>query len=100
MGAKRDLERVRADLARALGSERVDVSEAALTAHAHDTWPLALLRMHQGRLQTRPACVVSPTSADEVATVLRYAKQERLPVVAYGGGSGVCGGVLLSAETI
>jgi alkyldihydroxyacetonephosphate synthase len=100
MGAKRDLERVRADLARALGGERVDVSEAALAAHAHDTWPLALLRMHQGRLQTRPACVVSPTSADQVATVLRYANHERLPVVPYGGGSGVCGAVLPTAETI
>jgi alkyldihydroxyacetonephosphate synthase len=96
----RNLERVRADLARALGSERVDVSEAALAEHAHDSWPLALLRMHQGRLRTRPACVVSPTSAAEVATVLRYANQERLPVVAYGGGSGVCGGILPTAETI
>src|SRR4029453_19616624 len=96
----RNLERVRADLARALGSERVDVSEAALAEHAHDSWPLALLRMHQGRLRTRPACVVSPTSAAEVATVLRYANQERLPVVADGGGSGVCGGILPTAETI
>jgi alkyldihydroxyacetonephosphate synthase len=98
--SERNLQRVRGDLARALGEARVDVSDAALTEHAHDTWPLSLLRLHQGRLTTRPACVVSPTSTDEVVTVLRYANEARLPVVPYGGGSGVCGAVLPSAETI
>jgi len=44
--------------------------------------------------------VVSPTSTEEVATVLRYANEARLPVVPFGGGSGVCGGVLPTAETI
>src|SRR5215468_1032269 len=98
--AERDLERARADLVRALGAPRVDVSDAALREHAHDTWPLSLLRMHQGRLGTRPLCVVSPTSTDEVATLLRYANGARLPVVPYGGGSGVCGGVLPTPDTI
>jgi alkyldihydroxyacetonephosphate synthase len=98
--AERDLQRVRADLARALGAARVDVSAAALLEHAHDTWPLSLLRLHQGRLTARPACVVSPTSTDEVAALLRYANQEGLPVVPYGGGSGVSGGILPNPETI
>src|SRR5262245_64248268 len=98
--AERDLQRVRADLAHALGAARVEVSDAVLAEHAHDTWPLSLLRLHQGRLTTRPACVVSPTSTEEVATVLRYANEARLPVVPFGGGSGVCGGVLPTAETI
>lgn len=98
--AKPDLERVRADLARAVGAEQVDVSDAALREHAHDTWPLSLLRLHQGRLTTRPACVVTPTSTEHVVAVLRYANEARLPVVPFGGGSGVCGGVLPTAETI
>jgi alkyldihydroxyacetonephosphate synthase len=98
--AERDPQRVRAALARALGPERVDWSDETLTAHARDTWPLSLLRDHQGRLTTRPACVVSPTSTADVATVLRYANEERVPVVPFGGGSGVCGGILPSADAI
>ena len=98
--SERDLQRVRGDLARALGEARVDVSDAVLAEHAHDTWPLSLLRLHQGRLTTRPACVVSPSSTDDVVAVLRYANEARLPVVPYGGGSGVCGAVLPTAETI
>ncbi len=98
--AERDLQRVRADLARALGAERIDWSDAALSEHAHDTWPLSLLRMQQGRLTTRPACVVAPTSTDEVAVVLRYANDARIPVVPFGGGSGVCGAVLPPADAI
>jgi alkyldihydroxyacetonephosphate synthase len=92
--AEPDLERVRAELARALGADRVDWSESALAEHACDSWPLSLLRGHQGRLTARPACVVSPTATDEVAALLRWANQRRIPVVPFGGGSGVCGGIL------
>jgi alkyldihydroxyacetonephosphate synthase len=93
-------EQIRADLARALGRDRVDWSDTALAEHAHDTWPLSLLRLHQGRLTTRPACVVRPLSTDDVAAVLRYADAERVPLVPFGGGSGVSGGVLPSAESV
>ena len=97
---ERDPQRVRSDLSRALGADRVDWSDAALGEHAHDTWPLSLLRLHQGRLLSRPACVVAPGSTDEVAAVLRYADGARIPVVPFGGGSGVCGAVLPSADAI
>ncbi len=97
---ERDAQVVRDDLAAALGRDRVAWDDAALAAHAHDTWPLALLRLHQGRLTSRPACVVRPANTDEVATVLRYANQHRVPVVPFGGGSGVGGGVLPDGATI
>jgi alkyldihydroxyacetonephosphate synthase len=98
--AERSAQALRDDLTRALGADRVTWSDAALAEHAHDTWPLALLRIHQGRLTTRPACVVQPTSTEDVATVLRYANQRRVPVVPFGGGSGVGGGVLPDEGTI
>ena len=100
MAEATDVERVRADLVAALGADRVEWSEASLAEHAHDTWPLSLLRLHQGRLTARPACVVRPTSTGEVATVLRYANEHRVPVVPFGGGSGVGGGVLPDGGTI
>jgi alkyldihydroxyacetonephosphate synthase len=89
-----DAERVRADLARVLGTDRVRWDEQTLADHAHDTWPLALLRLRRGEIVDRPSCVVGPTGVEDVVQVLRYATRERVPVVPYGAGSGVCGGVL------
>src|SRR5262245_52742179 len=98
--AEPDISRTRSDLARALGAECVDWSADALAAHAHDTWPLSLLQVYQGRLTARPACVVSPTSTAQVVATLRYANEHRIPVAPFGGGSGVCGGVLPTPSTI
>lgn len=95
-----DVRRLRADLAAAIGADRVEWGDESLAEHAHDTWPLSLLRRHQGRLTGRPACVVRPATTGEVAAVLRYANQHRVPVVPYGGGSGVAGGVLPDGGTI
>lgn len=88
------LSRLRADLGRAIGTSRVRWNEPTLLAHSHDTWPLALVRLHQGRLDSRPACVTSPTTVAHVAAVLRYADTHGVPVVPFGAGSGVCGGIL------
>jgi len=91
---------VRAALVERLGGDAVHWDEASLRAHAHDTWPLALLWAQQGSLATLPTCVVMPRSAQEVAAVLSYANREGVPVVPYGAGSGVCGGVLPPAGAV
>ena len=98
--AELDARKLRDELASALGAGAVDSSDAAIAAHAHDTWPLSLLRAHQGTLRGGPACVVSPRSVDDVATLLRYANRVGAPVTPFGAGSGVCGGVLPSSDTI
>src|SRR6185369_4774883 len=46
------------------------------------------------------ACVVRPRTTAEVAKLLAYATRERVPVVPFGAGSGVCGGVLASADAL
>ncbi len=95
-----DATHVRAGLRRVLGAEGVRWDEQTLTDHAHDTWCLSLLRLQRGLLTERPACVVTPRSADQVAAVVQYAARERVPVVPFGGGSGVCGGILPPAGSI
>jgi len=77
-----------------LGADVVDWTDASLTQHSRDTWCLSVLRAMRGTLTARPLCVVNPTAVAQVSQVLEYANQQRLPVVPYGGGSGVCGGVL------
>jgi alkyldihydroxyacetonephosphate synthase len=95
-----DVQRLRADLASLMGSEWVRWDEQTLLDHSHDTWPLSLLLAHQGRLSNRPGCVVQPGSTEDVAKLLRHAELVRAPVVPFGAGSGVCGGVLPTRESI
>ena len=71
----------------------VSTDAADLAAHAHDWWTLALLRERRGHAVAQPAAVVRPASTDEVAAVVRWAQDTRTPVVPFGGGSGVSGGV-------
>jgi len=90
----------RNELSARLGAEQVTWDETSLLEHAHDYWSLAQLRLLRGTLANRPLCVVRPTSVDQVATALRYANEKRLPVVPFGAGSGVCGGVLPNEQSI
>jgi alkyldihydroxyacetonephosphate synthase len=48
---------------------------------------------HQPQLAT-PLCAVAPASSDEVRRVVGLANLEKVPLVPYGGGSGLMGGVL------
>jgi len=82
-----------AELRRRIGEDRVDTSAPALESHAHDQWVMSIWRAMDGRA-ARPACVVRPRTTQEVAAILELADAERLPVVPFGAGSGVCGGAV------
>lgn len=83
----------------ALGA-RVRTDPATLDAHRRDTWMLSELRDLEGRPPPRPRAVVEPESTGDVARALGICREARAPVVPFGGGSGVCGGVLASGETV
>jgi len=98
--AERDLERV---------ARRAQCARSVPRASTSAMRRCASTRTIPGRCRccacTRGGCARaavrgSPTSTEEVATLLRYANDARLPVVPYGGGSGVCGGVLPAADAI
>ncbi|MGH2793980.1 MAG: FAD-binding oxidoreductase [Actinomycetota bacterium] len=75
-----------------LPSGAVSVEPEDLAAHAHDWWPLALLRMRRGDVMALPSAIVRPRSTEEVSAVLRWAQETKTAVVPFGGGSGVSGG--------
>jgi len=83
-------ERLRA----ALGAEAVRTEPDVLARHTRDTWVLSELRDLEGAAFAAPAAVVEPADAAQVSAALRTCREARVPVVPYGGGSGVCGGVL------
>lgn len=79
-------------LAELLPAGAVSTDPDDLRAHARDWWSLAMLRERRGDPLVEPVAVVRPASAEEVATVLRWADETRTPVVPFGGGSSVVGG--------
>ena len=81
-----------ARLREALGA-RVHTDAATLAAHRRDYWALAELHDLLGRGAPTALAVVRPESVEEVATTLRLCRAARVPVIPFGGGSGVCGGV-------
>lgn len=84
-----------AAIARALPGVPRSASPVDRIAYARDLWPRHHLAVSDGRIaEHRPGVVVWPATAEEVAAVVRFCADEGLPLVPYGAGSGVCGGVL------
>jgi alkyldihydroxyacetonephosphate synthase len=81
-----------AELSRAVGG-RLSFEEQDRLCYARDMWPKALVLIRQGRIPPPPDAVVWPATEDEVAQVIRTARAHRIPLIPFGAGSGVCGGV-------
>ena len=75
-----------------LGAGQVLDAPEVLAARSLDTWPLVLVQRAVGREPPPPRCVVRPRSTGEVSAALAYCTGRGVPVVPYGGGSGVQGG--------
>ncbi|MGW1540028.1 FAD-binding oxidoreductase [Streptomyces sp. NPDC002309] len=58
-----------------------------------------LLRIRDGDTADAPAAVVLPRSHDEVAAVLRACAEHGLPLVPFGGGTSVVGGLVPGGRT-
>ena len=94
-----------ADLARIVGSEGVTDQPDRMSRYVGDA--LGSFRAHRfaSRLNATPKAVVWPSSTQQVSRILRYAQKNQVPVVPYGGGSGVFGaaspiedGIVLSLD--
>jgi len=87
------------DVTRALqdvtGGVRCSTDAADRVAYARDLWPRKLLEIRGGQVAShQPLAIAWPKTSQQVADVVRFARDEGLPIVPYGAGSGVCGGIL------
>ena len=70
----------------------VSTDDTDVIEHGRDWWPLAMVwAVHAGAVPARPAAVVRPSTAEEVADVLAVCNEARVPVTPAAGRSGVCG---------
>lgn len=90
-----------AAIASALPGLSKSSSPADRIAYARDLWPRHHLDVSAGRVaEHRPGLVVWPRDTDEVAAVVSFCAREGVPLVPYGAGSGVCGGVLPDSRAV
>jgi alkyldihydroxyacetonephosphate synthase len=95
MKAGLDVDRLQRELEAIFGARRVSVRPVDLDTYARDMWPRSLIGYRDGHPQdARPYAIVWPEHVREVVAVVKLARAQGLPIVPYGGGSGVCGGAV------
>ncbi|HEY4016834.1 MAG TPA: FAD-binding protein [Polyangiaceae bacterium] len=89
------------DVEAALPGLRASADEADRVFYARDLWPRHLFAVRAGHpAEHRPGLIVWPSSTDDVARLVRWAANSGTPVVPFGAGSGVCGGVLPREDVV
>ncbi len=84
-----------AGLAAIVGPSRVSTELPDLVAYSADFWPkLQIWKMGGEPERYPPDCVVWPGDEAEVQAVVSFCAQHTIPLIPYGGGSGVCGGTV------
>jgi alkyldihydroxyacetonephosphate synthase len=69
----------------------VQVGDGPRAEAGRDWWPLAMQWALDGQVTALPSVLARPSSAGEVAAVLRICGEARVPVTPAAGRSGVCG---------
>ena len=87
-------------LREALGEAQVLTEPARLDERRHDYWMVSHLRDRGATPAPRPAAVVRPRSVADVQATLRLANARGTPVIPFGLGSGVVGGVIARPDAI
>jgi len=90
-----DVDRLQRELEGIVGPRRVSVRAVDLDTYSRDMWPRFLLAYRDGiPAPHRPHAIVWPKDVREVVAIVRLARELKIPIVPYGGGSGVCGGAV------
>ncbi|MCP5041323.1 MAG: FAD-binding oxidoreductase [bacterium] len=76
-----------------IGEAKVHTSDDVLDDRRFDYWVLSHLQDWRGEPLSRPGVVVRPESAGDVQAIVRQASKTSTPIVPFGLGSGVCGGI-------
>jgi alkyldihydroxyacetonephosphate synthase len=84
---------VRSLLENAIGAEHVLTADEDRIRHTGGKSTVDLLRLRAGDASGAPDAVLRPGSHDDVLAVLRLCSEHRIPVVPYGGGTSVVGGL-------
>ena len=87
-------------LKRAIGPEKVITDKTILQELRHDYSVTSQLADLQQRGAPNPACVVNPENTRDVVKTVKACNENKLLLVPFGLGSGVCSGIIATPETV
>jgi len=76
------------------GPRRVSRNEQDLLSYSRDLWPIGMLWIRDGEIPYSPNFIVWPETTEEVSKLLKMCNERGMPLVPFGGGSGMCGGAV------
>ncbi|MEZ5246265.1 MAG: FAD-binding oxidoreductase [Acidimicrobiales bacterium] len=88
------------DLGAVLGSDALLLDDGDRAARSRDTWMRSQIPLSAGETVAAPVAVVAPESTAELAEAVKVCRAHGAPMIPRGGGSGVVGGVLASADSV
>jgi alkyldihydroxyacetonephosphate synthase len=89
------------DLASILEADRVLTSGPDRLAYNTDCSPRGIILARGRRLRPhQPSAIVQPTGEGELSELVQWARNEDVPLVPYGAGSGVCRGALADEASV
>lgn len=81
-------------LKRIVGPQNVSASPLHKSAYSRDMWPKALIWQRKQPPPYQPDAVVWPQQETQIQQILQLANEEKIPIIPWGAGSGVCGGCI------
>ncbi len=69
----------------------VSTKEEDRIIYSRDYWPIALKWFLDKKLPALPHAIVWPQNVEQISALMKIANEYRVPIIPYGGGSGVMG---------
>ena len=89
------------ELVQILPAERISQSGADRLIYSRDMWPRALLSVRDNKPSVHPPdFIVWPETREEICELVQLAAKRAIPLIPFGGGSGVCGGAMATSGGI
>jgi len=77
-----------------LGKGRVISDQTSMIIYARDIFMPGFIDLRQGKIPDLPSAVCYPETSQEVAKIISRARENQVPIIAFGAGSGVLGGTI------
>ncbi|NVM28925.1 MAG: FAD-binding oxidoreductase [Candidatus Helarchaeota archaeon] len=89
-------EKIFQELKAIVGEKNISSREADRIAYGRDAFPLKIMQYKLPSVleQPFPDCIVWVESVEQISRILKIANEKKIPIIPYGGGAGVNGGIV------
>ncbi len=90
----KDKQNIELKLKEIVGDNNVSINSIDILAYTKDTSLIAFNWTLQGQIAGLPDFITWPETVEQISEIIKFANQEKIPVIPYGEGSGVVGGAI------